>query len=214
MAKTLNFLKFDFLLLKSHSVAILILFVAGIFIGPLGYLIVILIAMPYPFLAAEKNNLNVLYSVLPTTRKSIVLGRHLFALITVFVATLISFLGSMLLPLIAKQDIVMNENILTLCLITALSLIMTGIQYPLYFKLGYSKARIISLIPVVIIFAVAMFITTVTKGLFGWNIDLTGMLDFVFKNAVLSCVVALIVSILSICVSCVLSCKLYEKKDI
>ena len=91
------------------------------------------------FAIQEKNGLDRLYGSLSMNLNEIILGRYIFAL---FFYT-ISFIGSIgvFAILIRLNNISILDTLTGFCISLAYFSINTGIQFPIYFKLGYMKAR-------------------------------------------------------------------------
>lgn len=222
MNKVLSFVKLDIRLMKPYLSAVLILLGLGITMG-IGFksgetlssyfMVMLILIMSYPFAVMEKNNLNVLYGTLTLNKKTVVIGRYLFVILIALAGAVLSFLGSLTITLLFKQQFILADNLFVLCLSMILFLLVVSFQYPIYFKLGYTKARMAALIPLFIVFAVVMFIPMLSN-LFDWDITLTGMFESLIKYPVFSCLILLFAGISAFCISCYLSCKIYEKKDV
>lgn len=160
----------------------------------------------YPFLTAEKNQLDLLYLTLPLDRRQVVRGRYLFA----FCVTLLFLVFSLLLVVIFA--VIQKEAILSVDQISAggtLFFFVTFIellQLPFYFKLGYSKAKIIAMLPILFIPLAVVF----AGKLFG---DLSVPLARLLENPLPLFVGAALVWLLGLLVSMALSQRFYDKRS-
>jgi hypothetical protein len=110
----------------------------------------------YPFALSEKSNMDALYATLSVNRKTVVLGRYMFALVfnvcamsLCFVLASVGLLGAR----VADFGNEVGEVLWIVLLLAVLFAVIQAIQLPLYFKFGYTKAKFLSLIPFVAIMA-------------------------------------------------------------
>ncbi len=102
----------------------------------------------YPFVVGEKSNMDVLYATLRLKRRSIVAGRYLFVLAFDLMAWAVALLISLLVNVVAHRATFdpMTSLATGLVLLIIFSLIQ-AIQLPLFFKLGYTKAKLLAYAP-------------------------------------------------------------------
>jgi hypothetical protein len=96
--------------------------------------------------------------------------------------------------------------------LTALLILIQIIQLPLFFKLGYTKAKFANILPFVVImagFATIMNVSRDTSGKLDW---LWGALSAVTSGGVLVPLVVLALAI-AICISYFLSIVFYQKRE-
>ncbi|MDR0220997.1 MAG: ABC-2 transporter permease [Lachnospiraceae bacterium] len=161
MNKLSTFVRLDLLTTKAYMTVKMLLFfvVIEVFIiffnGPaLGIgtaLLLAVVVVSYPFAIGEKSNMDALYITLSVDHKTVVGGRYLFALavnLSIVAATLVVALAAMLVRGEAAIGAFMREVLATTALILAFTLTLQVIQFPMYFKYGYTKAKFISLVPV------------------------------------------------------------------
>jgi hypothetical protein len=110
----------------------------------------------YPFTLAEKNNMDALYVTLGVDRKTVVKGRYVFALllnlcavvfVSAFSLTALGFINSL-----GNVEELWGTLGATLAL-SAVFLVVQATQIPMYFKLGYTKAKFMSILPFFMIMA-------------------------------------------------------------
>jgi len=124
----------------------------------------------YPFIAGEKCNMDALYITLSIRKKIVVLGRYIFTFIINICFVLAVFAFSLIVILVYGtfgNGLQMAANSSLLLIMPALFMSMQAIQLPLYFKLGYAKAKFISIIPFAIIMAGYMVLTGFQGGISG-----------------------------------------------
>lgn len=222
MNKILSFIKLDMRLIKPYMKSVLILFCAGIFMGVMFksgetlssyFMVMLILIMSYPFAVIEKNNLNVLYGTLSMDRKTVVIGRYLFAFLFAAVGAVLAFFCSWILTAAFRQEFDIGVNIFTVCLTFALFSLVVGLQYPIYFKLGYCKAKAAALVPLFIVFGIFLMIPTLSN-LLNWDISLSGMFESIIKYPTAMSIVFFFGGLLLLGISCFVSFKLYQKKDI
>ncbi|MDK2952452.1 MAG: hypothetical protein PWQ77_2117 [Kosmotogales bacterium] len=222
MKKTLLFVGMELRSLKPYRVSILILIVLatglGFFFGSShalsSYLMMVLILlMTYPFSISEKNRLDTLYSTLSINRKTVVRGHYSFALMAeaVFIVLAILFSWIMSLFIGAKFDIM--ETLFSISLLSGVFSLLVAIQFPIYFKYDYSKAKILAFIPLFIVFLGIIQFPLLTELLgikFPWT-------DISFVTSDIPAYIffaPFIFGLVLLWLSCVLSCRLYAKRDI
>jgi ABC-type transport system involved in multi-copper enzyme maturation permease subunit len=105
------------------------------------------LAAAYPFAIGDKADLSTLLGALPVRRISVVLGRYAFATLTFGVAVSIAIVA-MIAVSAARSLPVEPLTALTLLAISfALFALTVGIQFPMYFTMGYTRARMLAYLP-------------------------------------------------------------------
>ena len=103
----------------------------------------------YPFSVGEKNGIDALYATLSITRAAVVLGRYFFALAFNLCTAALAFIVTCTLSITLKKNWDPKETLLvTLAILVAYSAIQ-AFQLPIYFKLGYSRAKLIAYLPLI-----------------------------------------------------------------
>ncbi len=222
MKKTLLFVGMELRSLKPYRVSILILLVLAMGMGFFSrssnvlssYLMMVpILLMSYPFAISEKNRLDTLYSTLSINRKTVVRGHYSFALMAeaVFIVLAILFSWIMSLFIGTKFDIV--ETLFPISLLSGVFSLIVAIQFPIYFKYDYSKAKILAFIPLFIAFLGIIQFPLLTKLLgikFSWSDT-----SFLASDIPVYLFVApFIVGLVLLWLSCMFSCRLYAKRDI
>jgi len=163
----LRIAKLDLFTLKSQYTAYLSLVLIVVMFGFMGSSITLLginvawfIALMSSsiFAIQEKNNLDRLYGSVSVGLRDIVLGRYFF----VFCNYLVSFLVVIVTHsgFMFFQNGVLALEMMDVLIGFSLSFLVfsciTGIQMPLFFKMGYTRAKILSFIPFIAVMALAV----------------------------------------------------------
>lgn len=111
--------------------------------------------LSHPFAIGEKNNLDALYTTLSLDRKTVVAGRYFFLLVLNMCAFLAVFALTAITMFVkgeAPLGEILSEMLAVATVVVAMSFVVQALQLPLYFKLGYEKGKIVSLIPLFVMF--------------------------------------------------------------
>jgi ABC-2 type transport system permease protein len=174
MTGALRIVKLDFLTEKSQFPMYLSLIAIVMLFGFMGSSVTVLcitgawfvaLMVSNIFVIQEKNNLNRFYGSVSVRLKDIVLGRYIFVFLNylssfaaiIVIYTVFSSFQNKALPL---SDVMLGLSLSLL----AFSLI-TGIQMPLFFKMGYTKAKAWSLVPFIAVMALVVipsFVSTLS----------------------------------------------------
>lgn len=173
-------------------------------------------AATMPFFYGEKSNMNAWYVTLGISRKNVVLGRYissfLFAIATTIIGLVYGYLVSVAAnlmgfgnPELAKIDM----TVVLLCALVAIlfALLDFAITLPIYFALGYQKGQYAAIIPYIVLCVaggVAMGFVS-DKGL--------GILSYIVTHLWWIMLVMTIVFVLIYIASCLLSVKLFERRE-
>jgi hypothetical protein len=110
----------------------------------------------YPFMVSDRADLETLYAVLPVTRRSLLLGHYLWAL-AIFAVTVC--LGTAVALILAQQQHIAFPGH-TVATVVSLSwaafALAISIQFPLFVRLGFTRAGLVgTTLPISIIAIVA-----------------------------------------------------------
>jgi hypothetical protein len=163
MSKLKSFVRLDFMTIKPYfTIKNLLIFAAvAVFLSivsdnvnmSLGIGAMLgTIFVGYPFAIGEKANMDALYATLNVSRKTAVLGRYVFTLLLnvsavgfSFVCALFGVFGA---RLVNGFLIPAESNPLSLILLlVALMVVIQIIQLPVFFKVGYTKAKFLNIVP-------------------------------------------------------------------
>lgn len=159
----------------------------------------------YPFLIGENSGIDGLYRIFGINSKDVVIGRFTLAGLIYIATSIIGIIYYMLLTLVS--DLVFTKEIFLFILTNFLVYgLITSIQYPIFFKYGYTKAKTFAFLPIFIIGILGM--------LGGFLIeDLDSVFNFIDSHIELFLGISIIVVIIVILLSIILSIKFYKRRD-
>jgi len=168
MTQTLRVARLDFLTIRQYlgirqlGFFLLLAFVLCYMNGTSSFSIGILMMYglfytAYPFAIGEKTKIDLLYASLPLQTRNLVFGRYLFALLINLGSGLIAFLFTFATALVLRQDFVLEETVAAIVGCFFLFTLVEAIQMPFYFKLGYTKAKLVVFLPLVVVPAVSFW---------------------------------------------------------
>ena len=105
----------------------------------------------YPFMVGDKNGIDALYCTLPVRRRTVVAGRYLFTLALLLFASVFILLLSGLASLLPGLSLFSPVFAGILAAMLVWMLLTNAITLPVYFKVGYSRAKFFSYLPFFII---------------------------------------------------------------
>ncbi|MCL2014690.1 MAG: ABC-2 transporter permease [Defluviitaleaceae bacterium] len=162
-----------------------------------------------PF-SAGQNGLDKLYSTLPISRNQVVYSRYLYAL-TIYLGLIVFFLlVGIILGTVLEDNINLADFVPILAGMFLISALVAFAIYPITFKHGYKKARVLAMF-VPIFGPMAIFAILNLQGI---EIDITQIsaAAFVGVSAVHFVLFATVWLLLLGC-SIKFSCKLYRQRD-
>lgn len=224
MTKTLAFLRLDlltikpYLTLKNLIIFLLIAVFISLYTRSSGSVIGIFMAMgalyvSYPFAVGEQNGIDTLYATLTLNRNNVVSGRYVFALFVDVMAGLLAFVASF--GVLAVMNI-RFDPLEALAVFIGTFLIFSFIQafqLPIYFKLGYARAKILAYLPFMGVF---LFITLMGVFYQGSNLSqlLTAVSEWVAANPFLLAFILIAVWCVIMGLSYRLSLRFYQNRDL
>lgn len=222
MSKLISFVRLDFHTIKPYKNSILIIIILGIGMGfgfksastlSSYFMMFLMVIMSYPFSIGDKNGLDTLYGTLPLNKKNIVAGRYLFVLMLEIIFVFLALLCSFALSVVCNLEFILSQELLVLCLCSVVFSIVVAIQYPIYFKLGYNKAKFIALIPLLAVFLIVIQLPMLVK-LFNLNFSLEVLFANIAEKPLLMCLIFVATGLFVLAISCKISQKFYIKRDI
>lgn len=114
------------------------------------------------FVIQEKNNLNRLYGSVSVELKDIVLGRYIFAFSNYVISLVTVIAVSLIVSLFRDMFIDVSNILLGFSLSLLIYSIIAGIQMPLFFKLGYTKAKIWAVVPFLVVMLLVIIPSFIT----------------------------------------------------
>jgi len=164
----------------------------------------------FPFENTDKSNLNVLFATLPTNRRSMLVARHIFFLVTLVIMLVAGIIVGIVLDLIMGNELSFTVMSLFACLAIGLYLFNVGFQTPFFYRYGYTKGRIFLWIPIIVVMVIVQLPQIL--GAFGIE-DGFNIFEVMFRNTTLTSFIAVGIGIVSIVVSFFFSRKVYLNKD-
>lgn len=213
MTNVLKMTKLDFFTIKSQlfsyiSLAIIILMFE--FIGSsvtilciTGSWFVALMSTTV-FATQEKNNLERLYGSISISLNDIVLGRYVFVFLNYFVSFLLIIVLNFGFVLYHGTTVEILDVMLGFSLSFLSFSAITGIQMPMFFKMGYTKARAWSLIP----FSIVMLLLVIPA----FVPALSGLIEFMKLHTKTLIISGILASCIFQFVSYKISIILYRKR--
>ena len=165
MTGALKIVKLDFLTVKSQASLYLSLVAIILLFGFMRSSVIVLcitgawytaLMVSNIFIIQEKNHLDRLYGSVAIRLKDIIFGRYVFVLLNYVMSFAIIIAIYAIISSFQHKTLELSDMILGLSLsLLAFSLIV-GIQMPLFFKMGYTKAKVWSLVPFIAVMALVL----------------------------------------------------------
>lgn len=223
MNRTISFIKLDYITIKPYLTLknILIFLLVFIFIGYgtgepstlIGMLMMYsTIYASYPFAMGDKNGIDTLYATIPLKKSNIVAGRYMFTLSLNIVVGAISLAVSAILMAALGKGFDWGETFITILICFTLFSILEAVQLPIYFKLGYAKAKFLAYLPLMAFPAAVVAISTfVGKDSFLPLIE--SMFSWIQENGLYTIILIAVIWLLIMLFSGLLSCHFYKKRE-
>jgi len=223
MNKALSFIRLDFITVKPYlTLKNLIIFVgialvmilvtdsAGAAIGML--MAFAALYASYPFAIGEKSSIDVLYTTLSIKRNTVVLGRYLFALILDLSAGLFAYIFSFILLTVMQKGFNFMESLYVILVLFLAFSLLHAIQLPIYFKLGYTKAKFLTYLPFIILPLMVVVFSSFFGDIFSLE-RISGLLDWFAANHLATALTGAVIWFGIMAISYRVSLSLYEKRD-
>jgi len=156
------------------------------------------------FAIQEKNELERLYASLSFSLKYMICGRYIFIFVNYVLAMFLSIFIGILISITQNRNIDYADVILGIFISLFVFTIITGIQIPIYFRLGYTKARVWSMIPFVSIMAIFILPSFIDA--------FSNLIAELIKHQIILGIICFIVSFVILPVSYRLSIICYQKR--
>lgn len=223
MNKAFSFLRLDFITVKPYLtiknlfifVGVAIIMIAGndSASGAIGVLMAFAaLYASYPFAIGEKNNIDVLYTTLSIKRNTVVLGRYLFALTLDIFVGLFAFLFSFVVLTIMRKDFDVIESLSTILILFLVFSIIQAVQLPIYFKLGYTKAKFLAYLPFMVLPLAILAGSSLFKNIFSVE-QITGLIEWLSENLLATALLGGIIWLVIMVTSYMISLSFYQKRD-
>ena len=219
MNRILNAVKLDFYAGKGTLVLSPVMFIIGIVVGVAAKqpvftsLFVMLFGVVFGgmvFSIHEKNHTEKLYGTLPLTKTEMVVSRYLYAL-TIGIVNII--IASVLSKAVSAFTNIPVDPVLYLGAL-AISFVYycfaVGISFAVFFKLGFAKANIFTMLPMYLIVIAFMLISRKTD----LASKLTGFINFFTDNQYLIPIFGIVGGLILLTVSALIANMIYKKKEL
>ena len=223
MNKISSFVRLDFYTLKPYKMSLLVLLALAITMT-IGFqslttlcfylMMCLIMIMVYPFSIGEANRLDTLYATLSLKRRNIVVGRYVFALCMEILAVVLVLILSWGFSIFTTMEFIFPEILFYLCIASFLFSTIVSVQYPIYFKLGYNKAKFIAYVPLLLIFFGFILLPNMLRNSGITQMGFDDFLKLLMTYKLAAYAVPVAVGHLLLGLSCTLSCRLYERRDI
>ncbi len=123
--------------------------------------LVVFISAPYQglyFSVYEKNNLSMLYGILPLRKNEFITGRYLYALAFGFVNGIAAGILAYIISFLANIQLSQVEFLAFSSAAFVLFCLFIAIQFPLYLKIPFSKVYIYSNVPYYLLIPASIYI--------------------------------------------------------
>lgn len=136
--------------LRMILVTVAVLLAVAVIVAPnpptLQMIVALGVVMTVPanlFAADEQAGLETLYQLLPIRKRTRVIGRYATVLLTVLIAVALGAVAALIDSTITREPL--DALGAGLGVLLAASLILQAVQLPLYFALGYQRARLLNM---------------------------------------------------------------------
>lgn len=157
------------------------------------------------FLLGENSGIDSLYKIFSIGSKKVVIARYILAGLIFIVASLLGFSIYAIVSLIKNMPIGLDMS-MVIVINFVLYAIIISVQYPIFFKSGYIKAKTFKFFPIFIIAIIGMALGYFIK-------DFGPILNFVLENQRMLIIGLCILVVLMLTISITLSIKFYKKRD-
>lgn len=223
MNRTLSFVRLDYLTIKPYltlrSIVLILVVLAFISFGTgdssllIGMLMMYgTIYASYPFAVGDKNGIDTLYATLPLKKSDIVAGRYIFTLYLNVFTGVMSFATSAIIMTFLKKGFDWKETLITILICFFIYSVLEAIQLPIYFKLGYAKAKFFAYLPFAM-FPAAIIAVSAFAGKENSMAFLNLTFLWVEENILLTVILAVILWIFLLLSSGLLSFRFYKNRE-
>jgi len=222
MNNAVKFARLDFITIKPYLTTRSLLILAAL---PLFFIvtsgssaaIAIMVAMSmmyisYPFALGEKSNLDAFYATLNGDRENVVRGRYLFSFALMLAMAAATMLLSFVTLTILGRSFDFTQTLFTTGAAMVLFCLIQAVQLPIYFKLNYAKAKMLSALPFLLVGLFTLLMSSaIGQTLMTW---LTAFASSLASSGILlTIVIALAACFAMIICSYALAVRFYQNRD-
>lgn len=180
MSKVVSFIRMDLFTLKPYYKSAFTIFGVGAIFGFVqrdAYamaaicIMYALLLTAYPFTIGDKYELDMLYATLAIRRRTVVTGRYALVILLFCAVALVAVLLSYILARSLGYPFAWRDMAMLVAVFFLIFAMGVAFQLPLFFKLGYTKAKFLSYLPLVLVpLAFYLFGTFADmNGISGWG---------------------------------------------
>lgn len=219
------FVKLDFYTIKPYTKSFLILIGLAIVMSimfssvemvSMYMMMSLILTMSYPFSIGDKYKMDMLYSTLSLDRRNVVVGRYAFAVCMEAICFILIPLLSCVMSFFIKVDFDISQVLLIVCVSSFVYALITALQYPIYFKMGYDKAKLVAFLPMGLIFIGITFLPKIfpEDGVSAETVNSLFMGLYESASRPLLYALPVLAGFLLLAVSCFISCRVYKARDL
>lgn len=223
MNKTMNFIRLDLITIKPYlTIKNLIIFIAlalimiissGQSVSGIGIIMVYsAMYVTYPFAVGEKNDIDALYNTLSIKRSTVVLGRYLFALVVDICSGVFTYCLSYVLMTMLHKDFKAWETLLITFVMFLVYSVLQAVQLPIFFKLGYTRAKFFAYLPFVGLPLAVLIFTNLLKDTITIE-QVAHILEWFTTNPQIAALFGAIIWLGLMAISYQISLSYYNKRD-
>lgn len=217
MSNVLKAMRLNHYILKANYKTFLFIYVLAIFMSffrqpALTIVIVMIFSAAFGgtiFSVAEKNNLSKLYGSLPLGKFEVVMGRYLYALLFGIINEIVAGFLAYTTSHIANKSIGQLEFSAYLSMFFLYFCLSIGISFPIYFKFGFSKAYIFTMMPLYVVAIIGIFIGRKVNSL-----TIKQIIQYLTSNPAAIWVAGIGSGLILLVISCYLSCLINRKTEL
>ena len=211
----------DFLYLKNTWKNLIIIFIGSLLISvALGNYLLVLCALPLTLLASTINtfqtdeffNTDSYTLALPLSRKKIVTARFLYTFLMLIISFFLGLVIYYLIYFLIKPNYngLNRDMIKYLIMLEFASLLVDSIFYPVIYKVGCEKSRLVLLSIVMILLGLGSILSVYINVFDNDFIDFASIVNFIQNNGVLTLGILVTIAII---ISYFLSISFYRHRD-
>lgn len=161
----------------------------------------------YPFLVGEESGIDTLYAAFGIKREKVVLGRYIWSNLLIVMGLLAGSILAGITTIMLKEDFRVLEHLFYIIGFFIFISIFILIQYPIYFKYGYKKAK-------TVIYSIFLLVTILIFALSYFKDSLQGVIGFGIHNPYLIIGMVALIWLFLYAISIKLSINIYKNRDI
>lgn len=218
MSSLLNTIKLDFYIVKSvykmAALTYLISILFGFIAQPMAPIFLIMVFTVFfsgmLFSIYEKNHLNQLYGILPLKKSDVVIGRYSYAFFFGIIQAVLAGIVAYAISVVTNRAADNFTLTATLSLSFLYYCFAIGIAFPIYFKFGFSRVYVFTMVPIYLIFIGAVFISKSTSV----QNNLKEIIQYFSAHQGMILIAGVGLGLILLIISCVVSYLAYKKSDL